>query len=161
MSISGAVPRAAARAANGTHGGALGGHVPAPDLGAIRTPRERAKLNGSDIGTVVMGQVVQAGAKINPARQAAIEAEIPFKVPAMTVNRVCGFGAPATAPQEVLLSIDLVQSAIAGGMESARDYVSRKRNTLHRGARLARQSKITTEFLELVAVAKALGGERA
>ena len=68
---------------------------------------------------------------------------------------------PATAPQEVLLSIDLVQSAIAGGMESARDYVSRKRNTLHRGARLARQSKITTEFLELVAVAKALGGERA
>ena len=148
-----------------------------------------------------MGQVVQAGAKINPARQAAIEAGIPFKVPAMTVNRVCGFGAPATAPQEVLLSIDIVQSAIAGGMEkmdqspylmtggpwgyrmgyaqiydsmlrdglndafaameSARDYVSRKRNTLHRGARLARQSKITTEFLELVAVAKALGGERA
>ncbi|WP_413815272.1 thiolase family protein [Bradyrhizobium sp.] len=110
---------AAARTAIGTYGGALK-DVPAPDLGAtaIRASLERAKLRGSDIGTVVMGQVVQAGAKMNPARQAAIEAGIPVEVPAMTVNRVCGSGAQAiaTVAQEVMLG--LVQSAVAGGMEN-------------------------------------------
>lgn len=70
MSISNAVLCAAARTAIGTYGGALK-DVPAPDLGAtaIRAFLERAKLHGSDIGTVAMGQVVQAGAKMNPARQ--------------------------------------------------------------------------------------------
>ncbi|MDX3966875.1 MAG: acetyl-CoA C-acetyltransferase [Bradyrhizobium sp.] len=119
MSMSNVVLCAAARTAIGTYGGALK-DVPAPDLGAtaIRASLERAKLRGSDIGTVVMGQVVQAGAKMNPARQAAIEAGIPVEVPAMTVNRVCGSGAQAiaTVAQEVMLG--LVQSAVAGGMEN-------------------------------------------
>ena len=65
-----------------------------------------------------MGQVVQAGAKMNPARQAAMAAGIADAVPAMTVNRVCGSGAQAiaTAAQEVMLGF--VQCAIAGGMEN-------------------------------------------
>ncbi|MGE0333979.1 MAG: acetyl-CoA C-acyltransferase [Gammaproteobacteria bacterium] len=119
MSISNVVLCAAARTAIGTYGGALK-DVPAPDLGAtaIRASLERAKLHGSDIGTIVMGQVVQAGTKMNPARQAAIEAGIPVEVPAMTVNRVCGSGAQAiaTVAQEVMLG--LVQNAVAGGMEN-------------------------------------------
>ncbi len=119
MSISNVVLCAAARTAIGTYGGALK-DVPAPDLGAtaIRASLGRAKLNGSDIGTVVMGQVVQAGARMNPARQAAIKAGISVEVPAMTVNRVCGSGAQAiaTAAQEVMLGF--VQSAVAGGMEN-------------------------------------------
>lgn len=119
MSISNVVLCAAARTAIGTYSGALK-DVPAPDLGAtaIRASLGRAKLNGSDIGTVVMGQVVQAGAKMNPARQAAIKAGISVEVPAMTVNRVCGSGAQAiaTAAQEVMLGF--VQSAVAGGMEN-------------------------------------------
>ena len=41
---------------------------------AIREVLSRANLNGDDIDTVVMGQVVQAGAKMNPARQAAMAA---------------------------------------------------------------------------------------
>jgi acetyl-CoA C-acetyltransferase len=79
---------------------------------------ERAKLTGSDVRSVVMGQVVQAGAKMNPARQAAIRAGIPVDVPAMTINRVCGSGAQAiaTAAQEVMLG--LLDCAIAGGMEN-------------------------------------------
>jgi acetyl-CoA C-acetyltransferase len=79
---------------------------------------ERAALRGSDIDTVVMGQVVQAGAKMNPARQAAIGAEIPVSVPALTVNRVCGSGAQAiaSAAQEVMLGH--VSCAVAGGMEN-------------------------------------------
>src|SRR6266851_1431891 len=70
------------------------------------------------IGTVVMGNVVQAGAKMNPARQATIRAGLPVSVPAMTVNRVCGSGAQAivSAAQEILLGT--VDVAVAGGMEN-------------------------------------------
>jgi acetyl-CoA C-acetyltransferase len=119
MTSSNVVLCSAVRTPIGTYGGALK-DVPAPDLGSavIRTAMGRAKLNGSDVGTVVMGQVVQAGAKMNPARQAAIKAGIPVDVPAMTVNRVCGSGAQAiaTAAQEVMLGF--VSSAVAGGMEN-------------------------------------------
>lgn len=109
----------AVRTAISTYGGALK-DIPAPELGAnvIRASLERAKLNGADVDTVVMGHVVQAGAKMNSARQAAIKAGIPVTVPAITVNRVCGSGAQAiaTAAQEVMLGF--VQSAVAGGMEN-------------------------------------------
>jgi acetyl-CoA C-acetyltransferase len=109
----------AVRTAIGTYGGALK-DIPAPDLGAvvIGASIKRAKINSSNIGTVVMGQVVQAGAKMDPARQAAIKAGIPVEVPAMTINRVCGSGAQAiaTAAQEVMLGF--VESAVAGGMEN-------------------------------------------
>jgi acetyl-CoA C-acetyltransferase len=103
----------------GTYGGTLK-DTPAVDLGAtaIRATIERAKLASSDIGTVVMGNVVQAGNKMNPARQAAIGGGVPVDVPAMTVNRVCGSGAQAVASvaQEVMLGY--LDSAIAGGMEN-------------------------------------------
>jgi len=119
MSESNVVLCAAVRTAIGTYGGTLK-EIPAPELGAaaIRGSLERAGLKGSEIDTVAMGQVVQAGAKMNPARQAAIKAGIPVSVPAMTVNRVCGSGAQAiaTAAQEVMLGF--VKSAVAGGMEN-------------------------------------------
>jgi acetyl-CoA C-acetyltransferase len=62
--------------------------------------------------------VVQAGNKMNPARQAAIHGGVPVEVPAMTVNRVCGSGAQAiaSAAQEVMLG--MIDSAVAGGMEN-------------------------------------------
>ena len=65
-----------------------------------------------------MGNVIQAGNKMNPARQAAINGGIPVEVPAMTVNRVCGSGAQAvaSAAQEVMLGY--IDSAVAGGMEN-------------------------------------------
>jgi acetyl-CoA C-acetyltransferase len=55
------------------------------------------------VETVVMGNVVQAGVKMNPARQAAVHAGLPVATPAMTVNRVCGSGAQAivSAAQEI------------------------------------------------------------
>jgi acetyl-CoA C-acetyltransferase len=110
---------AAVRTAIGTYGGALK-DMPATDIGAeaIRATLERAKLSGSELDTLVMGQVVQAGAKMNPARQAAIKAGIPVGVPAMTLNRVCGSGAQAvaTVAQEVMLG--LVKCGVAGGMEN-------------------------------------------
>src|ERR1700747_2062466 len=94
--------------------------VPATELGAVvvRETLQRAKLDPADVGSVVMGNVIQAGNRMNPARQAAISGGIPVSVPAMTVNRVCGSGAQAiaSAAQEVWLGH--VDAAIAGGMEN-------------------------------------------
>ncbi len=107
------------RTAIGTYAGTLK-DTPAVDLGAtvIRATRERAKLSNGAIGTVVMGNVIQAGNKMNPARQAAVNGGVPVEVPAMTVNRVCGSGAQAiaSAAQDVMLGF--ADSAIAGGMEN-------------------------------------------
>ena len=107
------------RTAIGTLGGSLK-DVSAPDLGAlaIGASVQRAGLEPREIGTVVMGNVIQAGAKMNPARQAAVHAGLPVSVPAMTVNQVCGSGAQAivsTAQEIVLGNIDV---AVAGGMEN-------------------------------------------
>ena len=65
-----------------------------------------------------MGNVVQAGTKMNPARQAAVHAGLPVTIPALTVNRVCGSGAQAivSAAQEIPLGNTNV--AVAGGMEN-------------------------------------------
>lgn len=107
------------RTAIGTYGGTLK-DVAAPALGAlvIAETLKRAGASVDTIDSVIMGQVVQAGAKMNPARQAAIAARLPDSVPAMTVNRVCGSGAQAiaSAAQEVMLGIS--QAVVAGGMEN-------------------------------------------
>ena len=107
------------RTAIGTYGGTLK-DMPAADIGAvaIRATLERAKLTGDDIDTVVMGNVIQAGNKMNPARQAAIQGGLPINVPALTVNRVCGSGAQAiaSAAQEIMLGF--TNSSVAGGMEN-------------------------------------------
>ena len=94
--------------------------VPAPALGAtaIRGAVTRAGIQPDEVETVVMGNVVQAGTKMNPARQAAVHAGLPVTTPALTVNRVCGSGAQAivSAAQEIALgNIDV---AVAGGMEN-------------------------------------------
>ncbi len=94
--------------------------IQAPDLGAvaIRAAVERAGLKPEEVETAAMGNVVQAGVRMNPARQAAVHAGLPVTVPAMTVNRVCGSGAQAivSAAQEILLGNANV--AVAGGMEN-------------------------------------------
>ncbi|WP_332769274.1 thiolase family protein [Phenylobacterium sp.] len=94
--------------------------LPATELGAIvvRETLRRAGLHASEIGTVVMGNVIQAGNRMNPARQAAIGGGLPVSVPAMTVNRVCGSGAQAilTVAQEIANGD--ADAAVAGGMEN-------------------------------------------
>jgi acetyl-CoA C-acetyltransferase len=80
----------------GTFGGSLK-DIPAATLGsvAIEAAVARAKLRSDEVETVVMGNVVQAGTKMNPARQAAVHAGLSVTIPALTVNRVCGSGAQA------------------------------------------------------------------
>ena len=107
------------RTAIGTFNGTLKS-TPATELGAtvVRETLRRAGLDPERVGSVVMGNVIQAGNRMNPARQAAVTGGIPVTVPALTVNRVCGSGAQAiaSAAQEVWLG--LVDAAVAGGMEN-------------------------------------------
>jgi acetyl-CoA C-acetyltransferase len=65
-----------------------------------------------------MGNVIQAGNKMNPARQAAISGGIPVSVPAMTVNRVCGSGAQAIVTAAQQINAGEIELAIAGGLEN-------------------------------------------
>jgi acetyl-CoA C-acetyltransferase len=107
------------RTAIGTYGGSLK-DVPAPDLGAaaIRETLKRSGLSAERIDAVVMGNVIQAGVKMNPARQASIGAGLPVEVPALTVNRVCGSGAQGVASAATEIWAGLIDCAIAGGMEN-------------------------------------------
>lgn len=103
----------------GAYGGSLK-DVPATELGAaaVRETLKRSGLDGKELASVVMGNVVQAGNRMNPARQAAIGGGVPVAVPALTVNRVCGSGAQAivSAAQEIWLGLG--EAAVAGGMEN-------------------------------------------
>lgn len=107
------------RTAIGTYGGTFK-ELPAPALGAaaIRESVKRAGLAGDKVESLVMGNVIQAGVKMNPARQAGIAAGLPVQVPALTVNRVCGSGAQAIASAALEIWAGNLQCAVAGGMEN-------------------------------------------
>jgi acetyl-CoA C-acetyltransferase len=107
------------RTAIGAFNGALK-DTPATDLGGIVVAEtlRRAKLDPSVVGSVVMGNVIQAGNRMNPARQAAIKGGLPVSVPAMTVNRVCGSGAQAVVTAAQQIAAGEIDAAIAGGMEN-------------------------------------------
>jgi len=103
--------------------GSFGGvfkDLSAVDLGAIviREALARAGVNKADVGDVVMGCVLQAGAGMNVARQAALEAGIPVEVPAETVNRVCGSGLQAVVHAVEAIRVGYVDTMVAGGTES-------------------------------------------
>ncbi|SEQ37043.1 acetyl-CoA C-acetyltransferase [Azotobacter beijerinckii] len=107
------------RTAIGTYDGALK-NVPAPDLGAaaIRESLARSGLAADKVQSLIMGNVIQAGVKMNPARQAGIAAGLPLEVPALAVNRVCGSGAQAIASAALEVWSGMTECAIAGGMEN-------------------------------------------
>ena len=109
----------AARTAQGKMLGALASKT-AVDLGAtaIRTALERAGVAVETVGHVVMGQVVQAGAGQNPAKQSAVAAGVPVSTPAETVNKVCLSGLDAVIHGSRLLRLGDAEVVVAGGQES-------------------------------------------
>jgi acetyl-CoA C-acetyltransferase len=109
----------AARTAVGKFCGSLA-KIPAVDLGGIviRAAIERAGVAPAQISEVMMGNVLTAGLGQNPARQASLKAGLPYEVPAMTLNMVCGSGLRA-----VMLAADAISSGnseivVAGGQEN-------------------------------------------
>lgn len=114
-----AVIVSAVRTPIGTFGGSLA-EVPAPRLGAvvIREALRRAGIAPDQVDEVIMGNVLQAGLGMNPARQAAMAAGLPETVPATTINKVCGSGLKAVvlAAQAVLTGD--AEIVVAGGQEN-------------------------------------------
>jgi len=92
----------------------------AMDLGglAIKAALERAGISGDQVDYVIMGHVIQAGAGQITARQAAVKADIPMTVPALTVNKVCLSGLNAIAMADQLIGYGEFDVVVAGGMES-------------------------------------------
>jgi acetyl-CoA C-acetyltransferase len=114
-----AVILSACRTPIGSFGGALK-DLSAAELGAaaIREAIARAGVDGGDLGDVIMGCVLQAGAGMNVARQAAIKAGVPVEVPAETVNRVCGSGLQAVVHAVEAVKAGFIDLILAGGTES-------------------------------------------
>lgn len=94
--------------------------IPAPKLGAIaiKGALDKIKLDPSKVDEVLMGNVVQAGTGQAPARQAAIFAGIPDKVPSTTINKVCASGMKAVMQAAQAIALEDIEIAVAGGMEN-------------------------------------------
>lgn len=110
---------AAARTAIGNFGGALA-DVPAPKLGAavIAEVLRRAGVAPEAVSEVIFGQVLTAGSGQNPARQAAIAASLPYAVPSMTINKVCGSGLKAVHLAAQAIKCGDADIIVAGGQEN-------------------------------------------
>ena len=109
----------AARTAIGSFLGSLAS-VSGPKLGstAIKAALERAGVAPGDVQLVHMGMVLPAGVGQAPARQAALGAGLPDKVPCVTVNKVCGSGLEAVIGAARSIQLGELDIAVAGGMES-------------------------------------------
>ena len=114
-----AVLLSACRTPIGSFGGALK-DLSAADLGAVVVKEAvcRAGVSPSEVGDVTLGCVLQAGAGMNVARQAAIKAGLPIDTPAETINRVCGSGLAAVVHAAEALLAGYTDLLVAGGTES-------------------------------------------
>ena len=109
----------AVRTPVGKFGGSLA-KVPATDLGAvvIKEALARAKVPLDQVGEVIMGQVLTAGAGQNPARQAMMKAGVAKETPALTINAVCGSGLKAVMLAAQAINAGDSEIVVAGGQEN-------------------------------------------
>jgi acetyl-CoA C-acetyltransferase len=109
----------AVRTPIGAFGGSLA-TVPAPKLGAVAIAEalRRARVEPDSVDEVILGNVLSAGLGMNPARQAALAAGLPERVPATTVNKVCGSGLKAVTLAAQAIYLGDASVVVAGGIES-------------------------------------------
>jgi len=105
----------------GRYGGALA-QVRTDDLAAIPLKALRDEFQNSDwesVDEVIFGCANQSGEdNRNVARMALLLSGIPYAVPAMTVNRLCGSGMEAVTVAARAIAVGEISLAIAGGVES-------------------------------------------
>jgi acetyl-CoA C-acetyltransferase len=109
----------AARTPIGSFNGALAA-LPSYELGriAIEAALERAGVAPAEVNEVILGQVLQAGAGQNPARQASVKAGVPIEAPAWSLNQLCGSGLRAVALAAQQIADGSARIVVAGGQES-------------------------------------------
>lgn len=109
----------AARTAIGNFGGALKG-ISVVELGrtAAVEAMNRAGVKPEQIDEVIFGCVLSAGLGQNPARQVSVKAGIPYHVPSMTINKVCGSGLKSVALAAQAIAAGDAEIILAGGMEN-------------------------------------------
>lgn len=107
------------RTAIGSMGGSLS-NISAVDLGSIviKEAIKRAGIKVEDVEHVYMGNVIQAGQGQNVARQSAVKAGIPYAVPAVTINVVCGSGLNSINMAAQMIKAGEADVVVAGGMEN-------------------------------------------
>ncbi|MDO5735823.1 MAG: acetyl-CoA C-acetyltransferase [Propionibacteriaceae bacterium] len=110
---------AGARTPQGRFNGQFTG-LSAVELGAVamRAAVERAGVPVESVDAVLMGQVLQAGAGQNPAKQTANAAGLQWSVPAMTLNKVCLSGLAAVVDASRMIRLGEAEVVVAGGQES-------------------------------------------
>jgi len=109
----------AARTPIGAFNGTLA-PLSASEIGtvAVKAALERAGVAAEEVDEVVLGQVLTAGAGMNPARQTAIAAGVPKERTALTINQVCGSGLRSVAMGAQGIQTGDNAIVVAGGQES-------------------------------------------
>ncbi len=109
----------AARTPVGTFNGALSS-VAASSLGAvaIKEALSRAGVSPEDVDEVIMGQILTAATGQNAARQAAVEAGVPFDKTAYAMNQLCGSGLRTVALGMQSIMAGDASIVVAGGQEN-------------------------------------------
>ncbi|MFD2229687.1 thiolase family protein [Alkalimarinus sediminis] len=94
--------------------------ISATELGsvAIKEAVARAGLKPEDVQEVIMGNVLPAGLKQGPARQASRQAGLPDATGCTTINKLCGSGMKAAMLAHDLIKAGTNSVMVAGGMES-------------------------------------------
>ena len=92
--------------------------VSAVELGATVARSVLRGVEARDVADVIVGNVLQAGQGMNPARQIALAAGLPVSAPGMTVNRVCGSGMQAVISAVQAIAAGDGRLYLAGGVES-------------------------------------------
>ncbi|MGI5996883.1 thiolase family protein [Saccharomonospora viridis] len=108
-----------ARTPVGSFGGVFK-DVPAHELGGVagKAALQRAGVAPEDVDEVVMGCIGQVGPDAYNARRVALEAGLPKRTPAYTVNRLCGSGLQAVWSAAMQMRWGGVDIALAGGDEN-------------------------------------------
>ncbi len=109
----------AVRTAIGSFNGTLQ-NTAATDLGAVvvKEVLERANVAPETVDEVVLGNILQAGLGQGPARQAAVNAGVPYEIPSTTINKLCGSGLTAVHLAAQAIQLGEADIVVAGGMEN-------------------------------------------
>ncbi len=119
----------------------------APALGAIAIKSALQQAEITSVDEVIMGCVLPAGCGQAPARQAALESELPISTGCTTINKVCGSGMKSVMLAHDLIKARTIHSAVAGGMESMTNapYLMKEARS---GMRMGHQSVYDHMFLD-------------